>query len=99
MTRAGIAGSLQDSIHHMNNLWDVPVAAVRALTAERAVAVTRAILRAECSHARLSPAVLTISGQLTVADGGIDAEVSVPPTALVPADCIFQAGLTGFQIK
>lgn len=47
----------------------------------------------------MSPAVLTISCRLTTADGGIDAEVNVPPGSTVPTDCIFQAGLTGFQIK
>ena len=83
----------------MNNLLDVPIASVTALTSERAVAVVRAILRSECGYARLSPSVLTISTRLTIADGGIDAEVNVPRGHTVPTDCIFQPGLTGFQIK
>ena len=83
----------------MNNLLDIPIAAVTALTPERAVIVMRAILRSECGYAKLSPAVLTISSRLTIADGGIDAEVNVPTGLTIPTDCIFQTGLTGFQIK
>lgn len=83
----------------MNKLWEIPVSSVTALTAERSVVVTRAILRAECGYAKQSPAALTISSRLTTADGGIDAEVNVPPELAVPADCIFRPGLTGYQIK
>jgi hypothetical protein len=83
----------------MNNLMEVPIASVTALTSERAVAVLRAILRAECGYAALSPSVLTISSRLTVADGGIDAQVDVAPETNIPGDCLFRPGLTGFQIK
>jgi hypothetical protein len=83
----------------MNNLLDVPIASVTALTSERAVALVRVILRSECGYAKLSPAVLTISSRLTTADGGIDAEVDVPRGSSIPTDGIFQSGLTGFQIK
>jgi len=83
----------------MNNLLDVPIASVTTLTPERAVVVLRAVLRSECSYAKLSPTALTISDRLTIADGGIDAEVNVPSELLIPTDCIFQPGLTGFQIK
>lgn len=83
----------------MNNLIDVPIASVTALTPERAVLVMRAILRSECHYAKLSPTVLTISNRLTIADGGIDAEINVPPEHTIPPDCMFQPGLTGFQIK
>lgn len=83
----------------MNNLLNVPIAAVTALTPERAVVMMRAILRSECGYAKLSPTVLTISSRLAIADGGIDAEVNVPPGPTIPTDCIFQTGLTGFQIK
>ncbi len=57
------------------------------------------ILKAESAYARINPAVITISNRLTVADGGIDAEVDAPPNAQIPADCFFPAGLTGFQLK
>lgn len=57
------------------------------------------ILGAESVYAKLNPAVITISSRLTVADGGIDAEVDVSPDALIPADCFFPAGLTGIQLK
>ncbi|BCO11603.1 hypothetical protein GEOBRER4_n3726 [Citrifermentans bremense] len=59
----------------------------------------RTILRSECGYAKLPPAVLTISSRLTVADGGIDAEINIPSGIVLPNDCIFQQGLTGFQIK
>lgn len=83
----------------MNNLLNIPIAAVTALTSERAIVVIRAIFRSECDYAKLSPTVLTISSRLTIADGGIDAEVNVPTGPTIPTDCIFQPGLTGFQIK
>lgn len=83
----------------MSPLINVPVSTVVALTAERAVAVMTGILKAESAYAKLNPAVVTISSRLTVADGGIDAEVDVPPDAPVPADCFFSAGLTGIQLK
>lgn len=83
----------------MNNLWDVPITSIIALTPERAVLVIRALLRAECGYAKVGPATLTISDRLTVADGGIDAEISSPSELVIPADCIFRTGLTGFQIK
>ena len=83
----------------INSLLDVPIASVIALTPERAVTILRAIIRAECGYAKLSPNVLTISGRFTVADGGIDAEISVPAELVVPTDFMFQSGLTGIQIK
>lgn len=83
----------------MNGLLNVPIAAITALTAEEAVTVIRSTLRAECRYGCVSPASLTISDRLTVADGGIDAEVNVTGGLDVPADCLFQLGLTGFQIK
>jgi hypothetical protein len=83
----------------MNKLLDVPLASVIALSAERAVLVIRTILRSECGYAKISPTVLTISSRLTIADGGIDAEINAPPEFAVPSDCFFQSGLTGFQIK
>jgi hypothetical protein len=83
----------------MSPLISVPVSTIVALTAERAVALMTGILKAESAYAKLNPAVVTISSRLTVTDGGIDAEVDVPPDAHVPADCFFSAGLTGIQLK
>lgn len=82
----------------MNSLWDVPISSVVSLSPERAVTVIRAILRSECSYAKLGPSALTISDRLMTPDGGIDAEVSAP-NGQIPEDCIFQPGNTGFQIK
>ena len=83
----------------MNKFLDVPVTSVIALTSERLVEITRAILRSECHYAKLNSSALTISGQLTTPDGGVDAEVNVPIGINVPTGCIFTIGLTGFQIK
>ncbi len=83
----------------MNNILDIPIFSITSLTPERAVTLIRALLCAECGYAKLSPSVLTISEQLTIADGGIDAEINIPVCLAVPSDCFFQAGLTGFQIK
>jgi hypothetical protein len=91
--------SQEHRLHRMNNLLDVPIASVTALTPERAVVVARTLLRAECIYAKANPAVLTISSRLTIADGGIDAEVNLPPDFAVPTDCMFMPGLTGFQVK
>tara|TARA_R110002073_G_C9162395_1_gene554651 strand:- start:2 stop:565 length:564 start_codon:yes stop_codon:yes gene_type:complete len=82
----------------MNNLWDVPISSIVSLSPERAITVIRAILRAECAYAKLRPSVLTISDRLMTPDGGIDAEVNTSH-GKIQEDCIFQSGITGFQIK
>lgn len=83
----------------MSQLIRVPASTVVSLTAERAVELMTGILKAESNYAKLNPAVVTISSRLAVADGGIDAEIDVPPDAQIPADCFFAAGLTGIQLK
>lgn len=83
----------------MNGLISIPIAAITSLTAESAVTVIRSVLRAECRYAGLSPTALTVSGRLTISDGGIDADVNTTLGQPVPPDCLFHAGLTGFQIK
>lgn len=83
----------------MTPMISVPVSAVLPLTAEGAVDLLTSLLKVESAYAKLSPAVVTISSRLTVADGGIDAEIDVPAGAPVPADCFFAAGLTGIQLK
>ena len=83
----------------MNSLWTVPVSSVVSLSPERSVTIIRAIFRSECGYAKLGPSALTISGRLMTPDGGIDAEINVPNEHVIPPDCIFQCGLTGFQIK
>lgn len=83
----------------MSQLIRVPVETVVGLTAERAVDLLTRLLKAETTYAKLNPAVITISSRLTVADGGIDAEVDTPSDAQIPADCFFAAGLTGIQLK
>ena len=83
----------------MTSLIKIPISNVTQITSELAVDVMRALLRAECRYAGLNPNALTISSRLTVADGGLDAEVLCDPVIVIPADCLFHAGLTGFQIK
>lgn len=81
----------------MQNLLTVPIDAITRLSAEAAVHVLRALLQAEVAYSNLRPSVLTISQKLTVADGGIDAEIDggIAP----PNDCFFGKELTGYQIK
>lgn len=83
----------------MINFLETPISSITELTSESAVAVIRAILRCECRYAKQNPIALTISSRITVADGGIDAEINIPVDATVPVDCIFKTGVTGIQIK
>ncbi len=83
----------------MNSLWEVPIPSVVSLSPEMATTIIRAILRSEYAYAKLGPSSLTISERLMTPDGGIDAEIDVPLEHTVPEDCIFQSGITGFQIK
>lgn len=83
----------------MNSIWAVPISSVVSLSPERSVTVIRAIFQSECGYAKLGPSSLTISDRLMTPDGGIDAEINVPHGHVIPSDCIFQSGITGFQIK
>ncbi len=47
----------------------------------------------------MPPDCLTISERISIADGGIDAEISVPLHHVLPSDSFYRPGLTGFQIK
>ncbi|HYN54227.1 MAG TPA: hypothetical protein VES38_05935 [Methylotenera sp.] len=81
----------------MSGLISVPIRAITPLSAESTINLLRSIFRAECRYGKLSPSVLTLSERLTVADGGIDAQIVIEQD--IPSDCIFQKGLTGFQFK
>ncbi len=83
----------------MSQFISVPISTIVALSAEKAVEMMTRILKAESAYAKLNPAAVTISNRLTVADGGIDAEVNAHSDAQIPADCFFPAGLTGIQLK
>jgi hypothetical protein len=76
----------------------VPKEAVTRLTSETSIRVLRLLLRSELHYASVPPEALTISEDLTIADGGIDAEICAIANT-VPIDCIFSTGITGFQIK
>lgn len=81
----------------MGNLVHVPINLITPLSAESALNLIRSLFRAECRYGKLSPSVLTLSERLTVADGGIDAQLDIDQE--IPSDCFFQKGLTGFQFK
>lgn len=81
----------------MSGLINVPINAITQLSAEGAINLLRNVFRAECRYSKLSPSVLTLSERLTVADGGIDAQLDIDQE--IPTDCLFQKGLTGFQLK
>lgn len=81
----------------MSNLVHVPINLITSLSAESALNLIRSLFRAECRYSKLSPAVLTLSERLTVADGGIDAQLDINQE--IPTDSLFQKGLTGFQLK
>jgi len=83
----------------MSKLWEVPIQSIVSLNPEQAVRVIRAILRSECGYAKLGPLALTISNRLMTPDGGIDAEINIPHGHVTPVDCIFRAGIIGYQIK
>jgi len=83
----------------MLDILKVPVESVIALTPERLVMLFRAILQSECSYAKIGHDAITISNKLTTPDGGIDSQVKTPENVIVPVDCIFKCGLTGFQLK
>jgi len=83
----------------MDSIINVPIESVIALTADKAVNLMRDIFRSECRYANLGPSALTISSTLTTPDGGIDSQIKTPKNHIVPKDCIFRNGLTGFQIK
>ena len=71
----------------MKGLIEIPIQLITSLSSELAVKIIRDALRAECRYSRLTPSALTISCRLTVADGGIDAEVNSEPTNEIPTDC------------
>ncbi|MEO8101613.1 MAG: hypothetical protein ABI790_03755 [Betaproteobacteria bacterium] len=83
----------------MIGLIEVPIPALTALLPEGATKLIRSVLRAECRYGQVGPNALTVSSRISVADGGIDVEVNTDPAHVIPRDCLFQSGLTGFQIK
>ncbi len=67
------------------------------LSAEAAVARFRELLHCEARYVGLRPDAVTISANLYVADGGIDAQVESVNS--LPDDTFFKAGRNGFQLK
>lgn len=83
----------------MTGLFDVPIRVIQQISPENSVRLIHALLHAELRYARLSPSELTISERLTVADGGIDAEIDATAAQQVPSDCLLTPNLIGYQIK
>jgi hypothetical protein len=81
----------------MSGLINVPINTITQLSAEGALNLLRNVFRAECRYSKLSPSVLTLSEKLSVADGGIDAQLDINQE--IPTDSLCQKGLTGFQLK
>ena len=67
------------------------------LSAEAAVARFRELLQCEARYAGLRPDDITISANLNVSDGGIDAQVD--STHSLPQDTFLKVGRNGFQLK
>lgn len=67
------------------------------LSAEAAVARLRELLYCEARYVGLPPDAVTISANLYVSDGGIDAQVESVNS--LPEDTFFKIGRNGFQLK
>lgn len=68
-----------------------------SLSAEASVARFRELLYCEARYVGIRPDAITISANLYVSDGGIDAQVE--STVSLPPDTFFKFGRTGFQLK
>lgn len=68
-----------------------------ALSAEAAVTRFRELLHCEARYVGLRPDAVTISANLYVPDGGIDAQVE--SVSSLPEDTFFKIGRIGFQLK
>ena len=67
------------------------------LSAEAAIAKFRELLHCEARYVGLQPDAVTISANLNVSDGGIDAQVE--STNSLPQDTFLKVGRNGFQLK
>lgn len=67
------------------------------LSAEASVAIFRELLYCEARYLGLRPDAVTISANLYVSDGGIDAQVESGDS--LPEDTFFKTGRNGFQLK
>ncbi|MBX9636787.1 MAG: hypothetical protein K2Q45_04475 [Nitrosomonas sp.] len=67
------------------------------LSAEAAITRFRELLQCEAKYAGLRPHAITISANLDVSDGGIDAQVDFIHS--LPQDTFLKAGRNGFQLK
>lgn len=67
------------------------------LSAETAIEKFRELLHCEAKYAGLRPDAITISTNLNVSDGGIDAQIE--STNNLPQDTFLKTGRNGFQLK
>lgn len=70
---------------------------IGTLSAEAAIVKFRELLHCEARYAGLRPDAITISANLNVSDGGIDAQVD--STYSLPQDTFLKVGRNGFQLK
>jgi len=81
----------------MSHIVPIRPSLLNNLGAEAAVARFRELLFCEARYIGLRPDAITISANLYVSDGGIDAQVE--PTTFLPADTFIKPGRNGFQLK
>lgn len=81
----------------MNNFEPLNPQLLGRLSAEAAVARFRELLYCEARYVGLKPDTITISANLYVPDGGIDAQVD--QAGSLPPDTFFKSGRNGFQLK
>lgn len=70
---------------------------IGTLSAEAAIVKFRELLHCEARYAGLRPDAISISTNLNVSDGGIDAQVE--STYSLPQDTFLKVGRNGFQLK
>ena len=81
----------------MSNIVPISPSLLNNLGAEAAVARFRELLFCEARYIGLRPDAITISANLYVSDGGIDAQIE--STTTLPADTFIRPGRNGFQLK
>src|SRR2546425_1341957 len=80
----------------MNPIASVEPKLLSMLTADAAVKIFRELLWAEAAEIGLGPSLISVPGAITVADGGVDAEISA---AIPVEDDLLISGITRYQIK
>lgn len=80
----------------MNPVGSVEPKLLSNLAADAAVKIFRELLWAEAAEIGLGPSLISVPGAITVADGGVDAEINV---AIPVEHGLLMPGITRYQIK